>query len=60
MERQLNKQERILLDFHKKWMPFDGPDPEDIFVEFGISIIEYRKRISEIISAGGDPKDRSM
>ena len=41
----MDKYDIQLLHFHRKWQPFGGPSDYDIFVEFGLTRVEFIKRI---------------
>jgi hypothetical protein len=41
----MDKYDIQLLQFHRKWHPFGGPSDDDIFVEFGLTRVEFIKRI---------------
>lgn len=36
-----------LLAFAVAWEPYGGPSAADVFVQFGLHMVEYRRRIAE-------------
>lgn len=40
-----NKSGDALVDFATMWEPFGGAPPEDVFIEFGVYINEYKRRL---------------
>ncbi|AJW40264.1 hypothetical protein NY08_2236 [Rhodococcus sp. B7740] len=41
----LRKSGDALVDFAVMWEPFGGAPPEDVFVEFGLPVAEYKRRL---------------
>ena len=46
----MDKYEQALVDFARRWRQFGGPSAADVFVEFGITLGEYRKRLADLDS----------
>ncbi len=44
----LQRRDRDMVDLETRWAPFGGPDPEEIFVRFGMSPERYRQRLQMI------------
>jgi len=40
-----------MLDFARRWAPFGGGEPEDIFVEFGLPADTYFERLRNFLRA---------
>ncbi|MFC8181594.1 hypothetical protein ACFULT_22175 [Rhodococcus sp. NPDC057297] len=39
-----------LIEFAVKWEPYGGASASEVFVEFGIGMVEYRRRLFQILS----------
>lgn len=44
-----------LLDLALRWLPFGGPSPEDVFLQFGISAPRYWQRVAHAVESGTTP-----
>lgn len=49
-EENLSSEAVRMVDFARRWAPFGGGDPEDIFTSFGISARRFFIRIQQIVS----------
>jgi hypothetical protein len=38
-----------ILEFARRWMPFGGPRPEDVLVEFGMTTARYDEHLARIL-----------
>ncbi|MGA9872139.1 MAG: hypothetical protein WBQ44_13485 [Rhodococcus sp. (in: high G+C Gram-positive bacteria)] len=45
----MNKHDKALLEFHRRWEPFGGPERSEIFVQFGLTMSDYRNRVAYLL-----------
>ncbi|EME15373.1 DUF3263 domain-containing protein [Rhodococcus triatomae] len=46
----LDREDRHLLDFACRWLPFGGARSGDVLVEFGLTPAGYRARVAGLLS----------
>ena len=57
--RTMGGESWLMVDFALRWWPFGGPRPDDIWVEFGISMLTFAQRIDEFLK-GAQAADLSL
>ncbi|MGW5301366.1 DUF3263 domain-containing protein [Rhodococcus aetherivorans] len=47
----VSAEDRIMIDFARRWLPFGGPRQEDILVEFGLTPLVFAERVLKLLDA---------
>ncbi|MDH6291292.1 DUF3263 domain-containing protein [Rhodococcus opacus] len=59
----MNKFDEAILEFARRWLPYGGPPPDEIWVEFGMSTHRYEHRLLSMLdtvaSRNMPPTDRA-
>lgn len=45
-----DREDELILQFACRWIPYGGPDPADMFVEFGMTPTQFWRRVAAAIS----------
>lgn len=60
----MNSFDTAILEFARRWMPYGGPPPDEIWVEFGMNSRRYEQHLLAILdtiaSRSIPPNDRAI
>ncbi|MGW5152778.1 DUF3263 domain-containing protein [Rhodococcus koreensis] len=47
----VSAEDRMMIDFARRWLPFERPPQEDILVEFGLTPLVFAERVTKLLDA---------
>lgn len=50
LPRGMDPIDHAMLVFALRWLPFGGAPHDDVFVEFGLTAVEYTQRITDLVN----------
>lgn len=49
LPRNLDREDRAVLLFALRWLPFGGAPQDEVFVEFGMTACQFTERVADLI-----------
>jgi len=48
---RISTEDRVMIDFARRWVPFGGPRAGDILVEYGLTPAVFAERVTRLLTA---------